>query len=75
MRRKSSAGERSLDPQHGVQSAQRMIFVGDGSAEDRPERVPSDEADAALDALDLHAHQVEELTEHSGQHLRIEHLR
>jgi hypothetical protein len=67
-------GKRSLDPQHGVQRAQRMIFVGDGSAEDRPGRVPSDEADSALDALDLDAHQVEELTEHGGQHLQIEHL-
>jgi hypothetical protein len=50
-------------------------LVGDGSAEDRPESVPSDKVDAALDALDLYAHQVEALTEHSGQHLRIECLR
>jgi hypothetical protein len=46
-----------------------VIFMGDGGPEDRPESVPSDEVEAALGPLDLHAHQVEELTEDGGEYL------
>jgi hypothetical protein len=49
--------------------------MGDGGPEDRPESVPSDEVEAALGPLDLHAHQVEELTEDGGEYLWIERLR
>jgi hypothetical protein len=46
-----------------------------GGPEDRPESVPSDEVEAALGPLDLHTHQVEELTEGGGEYLWIERLR
>jgi hypothetical protein len=60
------SGKRLPDPQRGVQRAPRRIFVSEGSTEDRPKRVPRDEVDAALNALDLPAHQIEELPEHGG---------
>jgi hypothetical protein len=48
-------GERLLEPQRGMQRTHGVVFVGDGSPEDRPESVPSDEADAVPDPLDLRA--------------------
>ena len=43
-----------------MQRTHGVIFMGDGSPEDRPESVSSDKTDTALDPLDLQAHQVED---------------